>query len=121
MHKTIMIVDDEQPFHDLYTAMLKGQDYAIISVYDGYEALSKLEEKKPDLIIIDIVLDMMTGDTLFLHIKSMSEYEDIPVIIVSDFTPRAYRNLRKIDPSLVFLDKTLTRKKLMKKVNAMIG
>ncbi len=54
MDKTIMIVDDEQPFHDLCTAMLEDSDYETISVYDGYEALSRLEEKKPDLIIIDI-------------------------------------------------------------------
>ncbi len=56
MNKTIMIVDDEQHYHDTYTAMLEDSDYEVISVYDGDEALSKLEEKKPDLIITDIVL-----------------------------------------------------------------
>jgi two-component system response regulator VicR len=75
INKTVMIVDDEQSFHDAYTAMLEDSDYEVISVYDGDEALLKLEEKKPDLIITDIVLNMMTGDTLFLYIKSMPEYE----------------------------------------------
>ncbi len=56
MNKTIMIVDDEQHFHDRYAAMLEDSNYEVISVYDGDEALSKLEEKKPDLIITDIVL-----------------------------------------------------------------
>ena len=44
-----MIVDSEQPFHDLYTKMLEGSNYRMVNVYDGYEALSRLEEKRPDL------------------------------------------------------------------------
>ncbi len=47
MNKTIMVVEDEQHFHDLYEVMLENTCYEIISVYDGYEALLKLEEKKP--------------------------------------------------------------------------
>ncbi len=116
-----MIVDDEQPFHDLYTKMLEGSDYRMVNVYDGYEALSKLEDKRPDLIITDITLNMMTGDTLFLYIKSMPEYEHIPVIIASNVSLRPYKNLKKIDPNLVFLDKTVIRERLMEEVNARIG
>jgi CheY-like chemotaxis protein len=121
MTKTVMIVDDEEAFHDLYRAMLEDSGYEVVSVYDGDEALLKLEEKKPDLIITDIVLNMMTGDTLFLYIKSMPEYEHIPVIIVSNCSLRPYKNLKKIDPDLVFLDKTFTRERLIKEVNAKIA
>ena len=71
MRKTVMIVDEEQPLHDLYTKMLECSNYEVVNVYDGYEALSRLEEKRPDLIISDITLNMITGDALFLHLKSM--------------------------------------------------
>ncbi len=116
-----MIVDDEQHFHDTYTEMLEDSDYEVISVYDGDEALMKLEEEKPDLIITDIVLDMMTGDTLFLYIKSMPGYEDIPVIMTSNVSLRPYKSLKKIDPDLVFLDKTVSKERLMSEVNARIA
>jgi len=76
--KTIMIVDDEQPFHDRYSEMLEDSDYEIISAYGGDEALSILGGKRPDLIITDITLNMMTSDTLFLFIKSMPEYKVFP-------------------------------------------
>ncbi len=121
MNKTIMVVGDEQNFHALFKVMLENTGYEIISVYDGEEALSKLEEKKPDLIITDIVLSMMTGDTLFLYIKSMPEYEHIPVIIASNVSLRPYKSLREIDPNLVFLDKTFTRERLVEEVNARIA
>ncbi len=130
MNKTIMIVDDEQHFHDTYTEMLEDTGYEVISVYDGDEALSKLEEEKPDLIITDIVLNMMTGDTLFLYLKSMPEYEDIPVIMASNVSSRPYESLKEIDPRLTFLQKAyLTKerlleeidKKLIEQVEVMIG
>ena len=122
MTKTIMVVDDEQPYHDLYEMMLRDTDYGIISAYDGDEALTKLDEKKPDLMIIDIILDMMTGDTLFLYLKSMPGYDDIPVIMVSNLSSHSYKYLREIDPDLVFLDKTYTtRERLIKEIKAKIG
>ena len=42
MNKTIMIVDDEQRFHDRYAMMLENSEYEVISVYDGEEALKFL-------------------------------------------------------------------------------
>ncbi len=114
MNKTIMVVDDEQNFHSLFKVMLENTGYEIISVYDGEEALAKLEETRPDLIITDIVLNMMTGDTLFLYIKSMPEYEDIPVIMASNFSSRPYKSLKEIDPNLTFLQKAyLTKERLL--------
>ncbi len=121
MGKTIMIVEDEQAFHDLYTMMLEDTGYEIIRAYDGDEALSKLEDRKPDLIILDILLDLVTGDTFFLYIKGMPEYADIPVIVSSSFSPKAYKNLKEMDPNLVFLEKPFTKEKLIDEIKAKIG
>ena len=121
MNKTIMIVEDEQPFHDLYAAMLEDTDYRIISAYDGDEALSRLQKEKPDLIILDLLLDMMPGDTFFLYLKGMPECADIPVIIISSQSKRDYKNLRDIDPCLIFLNKTATREELIGEIKAKIG
>ncbi len=118
MSKTIMIVEDEQNFHDLYTAILEDTNYRLIHAYDGDEALAKLEENKPDLIILDILLDMMTGDTFFLYLNGLPEYADIPIIVVSSFPARDYKNLRQIDPNLVFIEKPyLTKKRLLEEMD----
>lgn len=121
MVKTIMIVEDEQSYHDLYTTMLEDTDYGIIRAYDGDEAMEKLEEKRPDLIILDILLDMVTGDTFFLYLKGMPEYADIPIIILSNTSRRDYKNLNKVDPNLVFLNKKITKERLIKEIKAKIG
>ncbi len=102
-----MVVEDDQMFHDLYTEMLEDTNYKLIHTYDGDEALARLEEEKPDLIILDMILDMMTGDTFFLYLKSMPECEDITVIIISSQPKRYYKSLNAVEPNLTFLDKSL--------------
>jgi CheY-like chemotaxis protein len=121
MCKKIMIVEDEWAFHVLYEEILKNTDYVILHAYDGNDALAQLEKEKPDLIILDILLDMMTGDTFFLHLKSIPEYADIPVIIASSYPRQSYKSLMRIDPELVFLDKNCIGDKLINEVNARIG
>ncbi len=117
MCKTIMIVEDEQNFHTIYETILEDTDYRIIHACNVGEALSKLEEEKPDLIILDIVLNTMTGDTLFLHLKSVSEYADIPVVIISASSEKYHKTLRIIDPKLVYIEKScLTKERLLNEV-----
>ena len=118
MTKKILIVEDEQPFHDLYNAIFEETDYELTLAYDGDEALMKLEEIKPDLIILDILMDMVTGDTFFLHLKGMPDFENIPVIIISAFSQKEYKNLKKIDPDLVYIEKpNLTKENLLDEVD----
>jgi CheY-like chemotaxis protein len=119
--KTIMIIDDDQVFHDLYTEMLEDTDYRLLHAYDGDEALLKLEEEKPDLFILDMLMDMMTGDTVLLYLKSMPECEEIPIIVISCQPKQGYKSLKDVDPDLVFLDKTVTKEKLIQEIKAKIG
>ncbi len=112
-----MIVEDEKVFHSLYKIMLEDTGYRIIHTYDGYEALEKLQETKPDLIILDVLMNMVTGDTFFLNIKNIPEYIDIPVIIITAYSEKQYTNLKKTDPNLTFIEKPhLTKERLLYEV-----
>lgn len=121
--KTIMIVEDDEEFQDLFAMMLEETGCKIIRAYDGTEALKKLEEEKekPDLIILDILLEAMMGDAFFLHLKRSPEYEDIPIIITSSFSAKDYKDLHTLDPKLVFLEKPFSKETLLKEVKAKLG
>jgi CheY-like chemotaxis protein len=117
MAKKILIVEDEPNFHEIYKEIFEGKDYAIVSAYDGDEALEKVKQEKPDLIITDILMDMVTGDTFFLYLKSMPECADIPVIVISAFSQKCYKGLKEIDPTLVYIEKSkLTEETLLEEV-----
>ncbi len=100
--------------------MLEDTDYGLIHAYDGDEALETLEGDKPDLIILDITMDIVTGDTFFLYLKSMPECKDIPVFIISSQPKSAYKSLRVVEPNLVFFDKTITKEKLIEEISIRI-
>ncbi len=122
MAKKILIVEDEKPFHDIYEAMLEDKGYDIICAYDGGEAMEKLQQEKPDLIITDILMDMISGDTFVLYLKGMPEYADVPVIIISSMPQKQFNNLKEIDPKLVYLNKAdLTTKRLIEEVDKILG
>ena len=120
MSKRIMIVEDDQSFHDLYTELLKDTDYKITCTYDGGEAMEKLEEGKPDLIILDMLLDLMAGDTFFRLIRNIPEYADIPIIVVSGYPEQAYAILKNRDQNLAFLNKTEVCERLIGEISSRI-
>jgi len=121
MSKKIMIVEDDQSFHDLYTDLLEDTDYKITCTYDGEEAMERLEVEKPDLIILDMLLDLMAGDTFFRLIRNIPEYVDIPIIVVSGYPEKAYVILKDMDKSLTFLNKTDISEKLIEEIDNRIG
>ncbi len=121
--KTIMIIDNEQPFHDFYSEMLKETDYNVIGAYDCYEALSRLREERPDLIIMDdlimmdIALDLKkTDDILYDSINRQPEDEDVPFIITSDLFVQSYKNLKEDAPKSVVPSKVFTREQFMEEI-----
>ncbi len=103
--KTIMIIENNENYHNIYKAMLKGSNYKFIHTYDGYEAMERMDETTPDLIILDMLMDMITGDTFFMYLRNIPEYASIPVIVISSAPERRYRHLRMTDPNLTFIEK----------------
>ena len=126
--KHIMIVDNEQPFHDFYYEMLKDTDFEVISAYDCYEALDKLMEHQPDLMIIDdlIFMDIVlnresAGDRHLNGIKSQSEDDYVPFMKTSDLILRYHKNVKNIAPALEFPDVTFTRKRIIEEIHDRVG
>ena len=62
MRKKILIVEDEEEFFFLYETMLEDRDYIIPHATDGGQAFELLKKKKPDIVILDLLPDQMSGD-----------------------------------------------------------
>lgn len=59
--KKILVVDDEKPISEIVKYNLVKEGYEVFTAYDGEEALEKVEEVEPDLIILDLMLPKMVG------------------------------------------------------------
>ncbi len=122
MAKKIMIIDDERDFQEIYAIMLEGRGYNLITAYDGEEAMQMLNDNIPDLIILDMAMDLVMGDTFFLYLKGLKKLSDIPIIIISSLPQKQYNNLKKIDPKLVYINKAdLTKEILHEEVDKKLG
>ena len=76
----IMVVDDDQELLKLLQLILELESYRAITAQDGALALALLEEHKPDLIILDIVMPGIDGFQLLGHIRRRS---DVPIIMLT--------------------------------------
>ena len=81
-HK-ILIVEDNQENMDLLVYFLRPQGYDIISVYDGLSALDKVEEERPDIILLDIMLPKMDGYEVCGRLKKDPTTKFIPIIMLT--------------------------------------
>lgn len=113
MSGKIMIVEDDEELQELYLTMLEEIDCQVIQAFDGVEALQKLEETRPDVMLLDIILDEMMGDELYMRIKQDPRYAEIPVIIVSVLPVERCQRLLDIDSGTVFLRKPFQRRQLV--------
>lgn len=75
--KTIAIIDDDTHIGDMLTEVLTQEGYAVLRAYSGTEALYLLSQKKPDLVLLDLMLPGYAGEEVLPHI------ENIPVIVIS--------------------------------------
>ncbi|GIM28872.1 DNA-binding response regulator [Clostridium polyendosporum] len=78
--KKILIVEDDLSIAELQRDYLELAGFEVIIATDGVEGLNEVKENKYDLIILDVMLPKIDG---FSILKSMQEYKDIPVLMVS--------------------------------------
>ena len=80
----IMVVDDEPRNVELLAKFIGQTDhYAVRKAYGGEEALSRVGESRPDLIILDLVMPEVDGFEVIRHLKKSVDTKEIPIIIVS--------------------------------------
>lgn len=75
--KTIAIIDDDLYIGDMLTEVLSKEGFSVLRAYSGTEALYLLKEKKPDLVLLDLMLPGMSGEEVLSYIKG------VPVIVLS--------------------------------------
>lgn len=84
MKEKILVVEDEEGLRLLYEEELKAEGYEILTAQNGKEAIQQLEEKKPDLIILDIVMPVMDGmETLG---RIVGRERKIPIILNTSYS-----------------------------------
>ncbi|MFQ5539400.1 MAG: PleD family two-component system response regulator [Candidatus Binatia bacterium] len=81
--RTIMVVDDNPDIVTIVKTILEVKGYVVQSAFSGQEVLNLLEEQKPDLIILDVMMPQMDGLEVLTRLKADPGTASIPIILLT--------------------------------------
>lgn len=119
----VLLVDDDHDFVTAMKALLSGQPYTVDVAYNKEEAMKKIEAEKPDLILLDIMMDSVDdGFTICQELKSDPEHWHIPIVAMS-----AIAKEKGISPGIGehfkaddFIEKPVKAKELLEKIETFL-
>lgn len=79
----VMVVDDSKTIRRTAETLLKKQGCEVLTGVDGYDALSKIADYKPDIIFIDIMMPRLDGYQTCALVKSNKDFGNTPIIMLS--------------------------------------
>lgn len=80
---TVLVVDDDEAQRIIIDKLLTANHYNLLFARDGFEALSILRNKRPDLILMDIMMPNMNGMETTRRLKEVPEFAGTPVIMIT--------------------------------------
>ncbi len=83
MNKTILIADDDPGVQEMLAAILESEGYEPVVASDGLEALEKLKEVKPALMLVDLAMPRLDGQGLIQELERQGRRAGIPVIVLT--------------------------------------
>jgi len=83
LRKKVLVVDDDAGLQDLLQAILELEDHEVIIAENGLVALEKIEQVKPDLIFLDLMMPYMDGLAFTKELERRGLRSSIPIIVLT--------------------------------------
>ena len=121
MSWSVLIVDDEPLTQDMLRLMLEPAGFRVTSAEHGVEALEKIQESKPDIVLLDVMMPHMDGITVCKKLRSDPQTAALPIIMLSGKT-----HLNAVEEGLDaganrYLSKPMSRADLIKNLKEVLG
>jgi len=116
----IMVVDDSLTVRRVTSRMLQRQNMDVITAQDGVDALTRLDERVPDVILLDIEMPRMDGYELTRHIRRSERLKNIPVIMITSRTGEKHRRHAMELGVNRYLGKPYQEADLLDEINSML-
>ena len=79
----ILVVDDDPDLVESVSMKLESENFRVSKAYDGIEAMDRIKEERPALIILDVMMPRKNGYELCDELKASDEYKDIVVVLLT--------------------------------------
>lgn len=82
--KTILIVEDEKPLADALELKLQENGFNTLKAENGQVGLDTILQKKPDAVILDLMMPIMNGKSMLAKLREYPEFKKLPVLILTN-------------------------------------
>jgi chemosensory pili system protein ChpA (sensor histidine kinase/response regulator) len=89
---TVMVVDDSLTVRKIVGRLMSREGYQVILAKDGVDALEKLADAVPDVMLLDIEMPRMDGFELARHIRADARLKGVPIVVITSRTAEKHRN-----------------------------
>ncbi len=89
--KKILVAEDDQPSRELIREILETRGYSVIVACDGGEALQKIQESAPNLVLLDLQIPVMDGFAVLSRLRQDPRFASLPVVAVTAYAMRGDR------------------------------
>lgn len=121
----ILVVDDDPDFVEATSLVLEPNGYEVISAVDGREGLVKVQEEKPDLVILDIMMaSVLDGLSMSRKMQENPELRRIPILMVTSIANTDYAVLFPTDEYIHidgFMSKPISPDKLLSAIERLLA
>ncbi len=117
----ILIAEDDEFIRDIYSRIFTMNGFEVILATNGAEALEKMEETVPDLILLDIMMPYQNGKEVFKKIKQNEKLKDVPVVFLTNVSAQDDLEQELLDQADKYLIKAhFTPKEVVEEVLPLI-
>ena len=117
----VMVIDDSKTIRRSAETLLKKAGCQVVTAIDGFEALAKITEHKPDIIFVDIMMPRLDGYQTCALIKNNQTFKGTPVIMLSSKDSIFDRARGRIVGSEEYLTKPFSKEDLINAITAHVG
>lgn len=120
--ETILWVEDDKFLSDLIARKLAGEGYSLIHAGDGEYALKALENKTPDLVLLDILLPGIDGYEILKRLKADARTQNVPVILLSNLGQKSdIAKGKELGAARFLIKATVTLDEIVEEIKAVLG
>jgi DNA-binding response OmpR family regulator len=121
MARTIFIADDELDFVSTLRSRLEFEGYVVTTAVDGKEALQRITDEKPDLILLDIMMPTMNGYQICRELKVNADTRPIPVLMLTAKSQESDRFWGKEAGADDYVTKPFDMEDLIEKIGGLLN
>ena len=116
----VLLAEDDEDLRSLYGYMLLAAGYKVNAVRNGLQAFAEIQVNRPDLIVTDIAMPVLSGLDLIVAVRSNDEFADLPVVAITSFGEN-FRDLARAAGATDAIDKPTELARMREVIEAAVS